>query len=235
MSYTGETAFLTGRKHTHHTMHFHFNANAKYRWRQWDRSCSDNHAGWQRVRTRAPNQSLPLPNQHLLIHNRIKVYIADRDLKTAQAVASELNNKNEGSKQSVCAVEADVADWDSQRRAFQAAVAEFTRIDYVFPIAGIGERRSFPNRPNTTEEDGYEKPDLSVLDVDGVGVIYTVSLALQHFRRQQPNKYGFRGKSMSISYPFAVGNVFARRCQSNTNLNDLHKKKRNTDTSPTKS
>ena len=91
------------------------------------------------------------------------------------------------------AAEVDVADWDSQRSAFEAAIAAFNgRIDYVFPIAGIGERRSFPNRPKST---GFEKPDLSVIEVDEIGVLYTVSLAVQHFRRQGFNKYGYRGKS----------------------------------------
>jgi NAD(P)-dependent dehydrogenase (short-subunit alcohol dehydrogenase family) len=120
----------------------------------------------------------------------IKVYVADRDLKSAQALTEELNKgKND---QVVWSVSVDVADWDSQCKAFEAAEAQFGRIDYVYPIAGIGERRSFPNRPHSK---GYEKPDLAVLEVDAIGVFYTVSLALQHFRRQEPNKYGFRGKS----------------------------------------
>lgn len=125
-------------------------------------------------------------------YHRIKVYIADRDLKGAQALAEELNKDG----QVAWAVEVDVADWDSQRKAFEAAVDEFGRIDYVYPIAGIGERRAFPNRPNSTE---FEKPDLTVMDVDAIGPMYTVALALQHFRRQEPNKYGFRGKSKHYS------------------------------------
>ncbi|KIW83059.1 hypothetical protein Z517_02302 [Fonsecaea pedrosoi CBS 271.37] len=128
----------------------------------------------------------------MLVEKGIKVYVADRDLKGAQTLADELNTGD----QVVWTVQVDVADWDSQRKAWEAAEAEFKRIDYVLPIAGIGERRMFPNRPNST---GYEKPDLSVLEVDGIGVIYTVSLAVQHFRRQQPNQYGFRGKIMPVA------------------------------------
>ncbi|OAL23875.1 hypothetical protein AYO22_06051 [Fonsecaea multimorphosa] len=129
----------------------------------------------------------------MLVEKGIKVYVADRDLKGAQAVAEELNR---GGDKAVWTVQADVADWDSQRSAWEAAEAEFKRIDYVFPIAGIGETRAFPNRPNST---GYEKPDLSVLEVDCIAVIYSVSLAVQHFRRQQPNKYGFKGKIMPVA------------------------------------
>ena len=87
----------------------------------------------------------------------------------------------------------NVADWDSQRAAFEKAIEVFDgRIDYVLPIAGIGERRSFPNRPNSMT---FEKPDLSVIEVDEVGVIYTAWLAVQHFRRQKTNQHGWKGKS----------------------------------------
>ncbi|KAF2095751.1 glucose 1-dehydrogenase [Rhizodiscina lignyota] len=130
----------------------------------------------------------------MLVENGIKVYVADRDLKGAQAVAEQLNNGK--SSQMVWAVEVDAADWDSQRKAFETAEAEFGRIDYVFPIAGLGERRSFPNRPDSK---GYEKPDLTLLDVNCTGVIYTCWLGVQHFRRQPVNKYGFRGKITPVA------------------------------------
>lgn len=86
----------------------------------------------------------------------------------------------------------DVANWNSQAKAFSQAVADFGRIDYVYPIAGIGERPWIPNDPGAT---GFEMPDLSVLDIDLTGVMYTVGLAVQQFRRQEPGKNGFRGKS----------------------------------------
>jgi NAD(P)-dependent dehydrogenase (short-subunit alcohol dehydrogenase family) len=86
----------------------------------------------------------------------------------------------------------DVLDWNSQAKAFSQAVADSGRIDYVYPIAGVGERPSIINDPSQT---GFEMPDLTVLDVDLTGVIYTVSLAVQQFRRQEPSKNGFRGKS----------------------------------------
>lgn len=86
-----------------------------------------------------------------------------------------------------------MSDWDSQREAFERALEVFGgRIDYVLPIAGIGERRSFPNRPKAK---GFEKPDLKVIEVDEVGVIFTVSLAVQHFRRVERKGDGMRGRS----------------------------------------
>lgn len=37
-------------------------------------------------------------------------------------------------------------------------------------------------------------PDLSVIDVNVKGVLYTVYLALAYFRRQESDKDGWRGK-----------------------------------------
>lgn len=124
-----------------------------------------------------------------LTEQRIKVFVADANLKGAEATAEELNKNGT----LVWTAEVDVSDWDSQRKAFETAIDVFGgRIHHVFPIAGIGERRSFPNKPNST---GFEKPDLKVIEVDELGVIYTVSLAVQHFRRQELNKYGLKGSS----------------------------------------
>ena len=85
----------------------------------------------------------------------------------------------------------DVMDWDQQVRSFEAALAEFGRIDYVYPIAGIVEGVWVKNDPETK---AFTKPDLTTLEADLTGVLYTVALALQQFRRQEPGKMGFRGK-----------------------------------------
>lgn len=118
------------------------------------------------------------------------MFVADRDASGLQSLASQ-HNKN--AETAVYTNEVDVADWDSQRLAFEKAIEVFDgRIDYVLPIAGIGERRSFPRRK---EFKGFEKPDLSVIEVDQIGVIYTISLAVQHFRQTERRVSGWRGKS----------------------------------------
>lgn len=116
-----------------------------------------------------------------------KVYIADRDVEGASAYAEELNT----SSKVAFAAQVDVTSWDQQVSAFERAIKEFGRIDYVFPIAGINERAWIPNDPGSK---GFVKPDLTVLDADVNGVLYTVALAVQQFRRQEP-QHGFRGKS----------------------------------------
>jgi len=124
---------------------------------------------------------------HMLVKHNIRVFIADRDIAGAEAVVAELNKSE---KVATCA-HVDVVNWNSQAKAFSQAVADFGRIDYVYPIAGIGERAWIPNDPGRS---GFEMPDLSVIDVDLTGVLYTVGLAVQQFRKQEPGKHGFRGK-----------------------------------------
>jgi NAD(P)-dependent dehydrogenase (short-subunit alcohol dehydrogenase family) len=86
----------------------------------------------------------------------------------------------------------DVRDWNQQAKVFgQAIHALGGRIDYVYSIAGINERRWIDNNPSA---EGFQAPDLSVLDVDVTGLMYTVSLAVQQFRRQDKDSNGFRGK-----------------------------------------
>lgn len=100
----------------------------------------------------------------------------------------------------VKAIGVDVASWESQVQAFEAVVADAERIDMVFPIAGVGERTFIPNNPSQRE---FTKPDLTVLDVDLYGVLYTASLAIQQFRKQDLDNDGCRGKSL-----FLLGGTF---------------------------
>ena len=129
----------------------------------------------------------------MLVEKGCRVFIADRNREGAGAVADSLNQKHQKEHQIAHSATIDTADWNSQAKAFAQAVAQFGRIDYVYPIAGIGERVWTPNDP--TQSSGFEKPDLTVLDVDLTGVLYTVSLAVQQFRRQEVGQNGTRGKS----------------------------------------
>lgn len=111
--------------------------------------------------------------------------VADMNLDGAKSQASKLGND-------AIAVQVNASDWDSQLAAFEKAVDSFGRIDYVFPIAGIGERKAIKNDPKAK---GFQKPDLSVIDVDLTGVLYTAFLAIQQMRRQDKDDKGSRGKS----------------------------------------
>ncbi|KAK5165427.1 uncharacterized protein LTR77_008956 [Saxophila tyrrhenica] len=125
----------------------------------------------------------------------MKVFVADADVPGLRALSKQLNTNPQDP--AIYTTEVDVAEWESIERAFRYAVSAMGRIDYVFPIAGIGERRSFPNKPKSDE---YVKPDMSVIDIDQIGVIYTVSLAVQHFRRLEKNRHGVKGRSACSSF-----------------------------------
>ena len=137
-------------------------------------------------------------NPRLISFYRCKVYIADRDAEGAATVADSLNKVQSSlpeTEQLAWHTTVDTADWNSQAEAFAKVVGQFGRVDYVYPIAGVGERVWTPNDPNATS--GFVKPDLTVIDIDLYGVLYTVSLALQQFRRQEVGENGARGKSKS--------------------------------------
>lgn len=122
----------------------------------------------------------------------MKVVIADRNLNGAEEAAQEFNKNG---KQMAWAIQVDVADWESQKAAFEYAIKQLGRVDYVFPIAGVTERPWIPYQQS--QSTGFVKPDLTVLDVNGTGALYTCALAVQHFKNFNPNKYGFRGKGTS--------------------------------------
>ncbi|KXL41324.1 hypothetical protein M433DRAFT_139067 [Acidomyces richmondensis BFW] len=123
----------------------------------------------------------------MLVGRGYKVAIADIDHEGVKAVASQCKNG-----EIVAALQLNAADWNSQVQTFEDALRALGgRIDYVYPIAGIGERMSIPNDPKSKV---FVKPDLSVLDVDLYGFLYTTSLAIQQMRRQEKDEQGFRGK-----------------------------------------
>ena len=128
---------------------------------------------------------------HILTPTSVKVFIADRDMSSLETFVSELNK----SSKVASFTHVDAADWKSQAKAFGQAVSEYGRIDHVYPIAGIGERRWLPVEQSST---GYEMPDLTVLDVDLYGVMYTLALAVQQFRRQEKGRGGIKGRSTCL-------------------------------------
>lgn len=133
----------------------------------------------------------------MLAGRGVRVCISDLNLADAQLLASSLPAPSQGSH---IAVECDTSSWASQLTAFKTAVSAFgNRIDYVYPIAGIGEKRFLPNNPSGDE---FVEPMLKVIDVDLTGVLHTVSLAVQQMRRQEKDSGGFRGKSTSYRMTF---------------------------------
>lgn len=132
-----------------------------------------------------------------LVGRGIKVAIADINLDRAKTVAAILNSQMDAKL--VFPYEVDVSNWESQRQTFSKAIEDLGRIDLVFPIAGIGENKSW--MPNDNSMRGFSRPDLTIIDVNLNGVLYTSSLAIQQMRRQDKDDHGFRGKSTSTMGP----------------------------------
>ncbi|KAF9691639.1 hypothetical protein EKO04_010445 [Ascochyta lentis] len=116
------------------------------------------------------------------------VCVADRDITKLE------------DKERLHTVQCDTASWESQVAAFQEAIkwraSDGGRIHFIAPIAGIGDRQWIPFSEESMAADSQEftKPDLTVLDVDLTGVLYTVALAVQHFRRQTRTEDGLLGR-----------------------------------------
>ncbi|KAH6625799.1 hypothetical protein C7974DRAFT_396738 [Boeremia exigua] len=97
-------------------------------------------------------------------------------------------------------IECDTSSWDSQVAAFQKAIlwraSDGGRINFVAPIAGVGERQwlPFPDLSSAEQRQDFSKPDLTTLEVDLTGVLYTVALAVQYFRRQTRADDGLLGR-----------------------------------------
>lgn len=123
-----------------------------------------------------------------------RVFIADRNA----AGAEEFARKHDPDYKRLWYAECDTASWDSQLAAFQEALTFLGgRIDFVAPIAGIGEKKwlPLPEQSNALAADEFQKPDLSVVDIDLTGVLYTIALAVQQFRRQDAiSSAEWRGK-----------------------------------------
>ncbi|KAF9894343.1 hypothetical protein FE257_007846 [Aspergillus nanangensis] len=133
----------------------------------------------------------------LLAAKGMKVCVADLNISGAKQWASALNQTH--ANQNISATMVDVSSWDSQAAAFEDAVKSLGRIDYVFAVAGVAERRALPNASGTTTGP-FMKPDFTVYDICGTGMMYTIWLGVQQFRRQKTlSPYGFKGKIICVS------------------------------------
>lgn len=86
----------------------------------------------------------------------VNVFIADYNTIAAETFAPQMNKAG---KAKAASAHVDVSDWNQLVKAFDQAIAVLGKIDYVYPIAGIGERKWMTNDRSSH---GWVKPDLSV-------------------------------------------------------------------------
>jgi NAD(P)-dependent dehydrogenase (short-subunit alcohol dehydrogenase family) len=133
----------------------------------------------------------------MLLSEGWQVAISDCNIDLAKQFADEHNAKAGVQKLQYTAC--DTASWDSQVDAFKAALRFLGgRIDFVAPIAGIGEKKWLPTfeaLKSSGPGGEFEKPNLSIVEVDLTGVLYTVALAVQQFQRQEPTAWSENAQS----------------------------------------
>jgi NAD(P)-dependent dehydrogenase (short-subunit alcohol dehydrogenase family) len=76
----------------------------------------------------------------------------------------------------------DVTSWESQSALFKGVHKRNGRIDIVIANAGIVERKEFLD-DELTENGELKQPDISVINVNLVGCMYTGKLALWWFKQ----------------------------------------------------
>jgi len=104
-----------------------------------------------------------------LAKNGASVCIADRNLKSAQQVASEIGK-------AAVAVEVDVADRASTKALIAATVKAFGKLDVLFNNAGISQTCQFMD---VTEDDWHR-----IMDVNGLGVLIGTQEAARQMKAQ---------------------------------------------------
>ncbi|KAJ3739336.1 hypothetical protein DFH05DRAFT_1514949 [Lentinula detonsa] len=105
-----------------------------------------------------------------------KLVIGDLDLVGAEKTVSEII----ASGGQAVAVKCDVTIWDDQVKMFELAIEKFGSVDVVVPNAGIGEPGNFLEVKLDNKTGKPQKPNLSTVQVNLIGVLYTVHLA-QHY------------------------------------------------------
>jgi len=100
--------------------------------------------------------------------------------------------------------EVDVADYDSQARAFQAVFDKWGRIDALLANAGIVDKSSIYILKYRNSDSVPPAPNLICTDVDYKGVVYGTQLAI-HFMRKNPTPGGKIVATASVAglYPHA--------------------------------
>jgi len=100
----------------------------------------------------------------------------------------------------------DISSWDEQKAVFAEIHSEVGNVDYVFANAGVSEIGSF------LESDTGEptKPILKTIDINLVGSLYTVKLAIYYMRKNSSEQKGLIVCTASNAglYPFPIAPMY---------------------------
>ncbi|GAA98000.1 uncharacterized protein L969DRAFT_16206 [Mixia osmundae IAM 14324] len=138
--------------------------------------------------------------------NGAKVVMGDVNKAGLQAVADEIKLAGGKVVHTVC----NVTSWQSQVDLFKLAERTYGKVDIVFANAGVTEKLHPGFEDDVIGADGeLTKPDLRTLDINLIGVLYTVKLAVYHLRKHRDagraiillsSMAGFHGVPMAPMY-----------------------------------
>ncbi|KAI9372299.1 hypothetical protein BJX61DRAFT_455171 [Aspergillus egyptiacus] len=145
-------------------------------------------------------QFAPQPDTHITIF--------DINATAAALVLDQL--RTEFPSSSISFEQCDVSSWASQAAAFENVIAAQGRVDVVFANAGISERGNL--LPEKTEEKPV-KPELGTVEINFVGVLYSVKLAL-HYIAKNSAVNGSKGSVICTAsnaglYPFPMAPIYS--------------------------
>ncbi|RMZ71893.1 short-chain dehydrogenase reductase sdr [Pyrenophora seminiperda CCB06] len=99
--------------------------------------------------------------------------------------ASDLNPLPEPEASAVPFMKVDVTSWDDQLKMFKAAEHKYGKVDHVYANAGIGTSTSLLEE-DVDSEGNLLPPKLNTMNVNLVGVMYTVKLGI-HYLKKNPD------------------------------------------------
>ncbi|KAF4463229.1 Short chain dehydrogenase reductase [Fusarium albosuccineum] len=141
------------------------------------------------------------------VSNGNRVAIFDINSSAGSIIVEELGREFPDS--SITFACCDIQSWEQQLEAFKRTVEQYGRIDIVVANAGIAEVDQLLREGDNE----LTKPALTTLNVNLVGLIYTVKLAVHYIKK---NSEGYRNSRGSIIctasnagiYPFPVGPIY---------------------------
>lgn len=141
------------------------------------------------------------PMSKSLINQGYHVVIADINAEAGQKAQETLGTSS-------LFVQCDLTDWDSHANMFKKAFDWHGRVDICVANAGITEKEAFYEQPDIDQQPS--KPNLKVIDLDLIAVIYGLKLFRYYWRKSSNSGVGkfIMTSSMAGIYAFHAAPLY---------------------------
>ncbi|GKZ37852.1 hypothetical protein AbraIFM66950_009642 [Aspergillus brasiliensis] len=133
------------------------------------------------------------------------VYILDLNAELGARASTSLSDNV--ARANIKFKQCDIADWVSSEKVFEEIFLEQGNIGTVVANAGISERGDFLG--SEEEEDKPMRPNLTTLDVNLIGTLYTIKLATFYIRKSQRSPSNESQLNGSIICTASVAGIYA--------------------------